>query len=217
VRVSARSARTAADGGGLSAVHVTRHTELAEAGLREQLWGLYEDAYGPVTAESPSHEMLFRDEFDEAIDDPANRLWVLWDDDSPVAMTLIATDIGPTRYLSRRYFDRRFPEHSRRRAVHYIMWLVVHPMYAAQGAIVRLARDVLQREAADGALLVFDAPLVHQAGPEGGFAEMMARLCKAFVGPTPLTLLGASHYYAVDFAAEAADAAPASAAQRTPA
>ena len=44
------------------------------------------------------------------------------------------------------------------------------------------------------------APMIHQAGPEGGFAEMMGRLAKSFVGPSPVTLLGASHYYAVDFA-----------------
>lgn len=175
---------------------VTRHPAVSDALLRDRLWNLYQDAYGPVASESPSHEMLFRYEFDEAIDDPTNRLWVLWSDDRPVAMTLIATEIGPTRYLSRAYFDRRHAG----RPVHYIMWLVVHPVYAAQGAIVRLAKEVLRREAADGALLVFDAPFVHQAGPEGGFAEMMARLARSFVGPVPVTMLGASYYYAVDFA-----------------
>jgi hypothetical protein len=44
---------------------------------------------------------------------------------------------------------------------------------------------------------------------------MMSRLCKAFVGPTPLALLGASHYYAVDFAAAVSDEAPAAVVQRT--
>ena len=177
-------------------VFVTRHPTVSDAVLRDRLWHLYQDAYTPMAVESPSHEMLFRSEFDDAIEDPTNRLWVLWDDDRPVAMTLIATEIGPTRYLSRAYFDRRHAG----REIHYIMWLVVHPVFAAQGAIIRLAREVLRREAADGALLVFDAPLVHQAGPEGGFAEMMARLTKSFVGPAPVTMLGASYYYAVDFA-----------------
>jgi len=192
--VEAESLTVQNNGG--SAVFVTRHPTVSDAGLRDRLWYLYQDAYSPMATESPSHEMLFRHEFDEAIDDPDNRLWVLWDDDRPIAMTLIATDIGPTRYLSRAYFDQR---HSGRQ-VHYIMWLVVHPVFAAQGAIIRLAKEVLRREAADGALLVFDAPLVHQAGPEGGFAEMMARLAKSFVGPAPVTMLGASYYYAVDFA-----------------
>ena len=81
------------------------------------------------------------------------------------------------------------------------MLLVVHPVYAARGAIVRIAREVLQREAADGALLVFDAPEVHQSGAGGGFAEMMDRAAKAFVGAAPVLHLGTSYYFAVDLAA----------------
>ena len=196
---------------------VTRHSHLTDAVLNERLWELYEASYGPVSERSPSHEMLFRDEFDDAVRDPSNRLWVLWDDDSPVAMTLIATEIGPTRYLSRGYFDGRFPEHTSRGAVHYIMWLVVHPVYAAQGAIVRLAREVLQREADDGALLVFDCPEVHQPGVSGGFAEMMHRLANAFVGPAPVQHLGTSYYYAVDFGAVADRKAVAEQAEPQPA
>ena len=180
---------------------VTRHSNVTDAALTERLWALYESAYQEVAAASASHEMLFRDEFDHALRDPSNRIWVLWDDSAPVAMTLIATEIGSTRYLSRGFFAGQFPEHSRRGAVHYIMWLVVHPVYAAQGAIVRLAKEVLQREAADGALLVFDAPQIHQSGESGGFAEMMERLAKAFVGPAPVLHLGTSYYFAVDFAA----------------
>jgi hypothetical protein len=187
---------------------VTRHSHLTDPVLSDRLWALYEAAYGPMAVESPSHEMLFRDEFDDALADATNRLWVLWDDTVPVAMALIATEIGPTRYLSRSFFEHRFPEHSRRGAVHYMMWLVVHPMYAAQGAIVRLARDGMQREAADGALLVFDCPEVHQPGVDGGFAEMMRRLANAFVGDVPVRHLGTSYYYAVDFAAVGTGDAP---------
>jgi len=182
-------------------VYVTRHSSLTDRRLTDRLWDLYESAYTEVSYQSPSHEMRFRDEFDDALRDPANRIWILWDDSSPVAMTMVATEVSPARYLSRNYFDSNFPEHSRRGAIHYIVFLVVHPVYAAQGAIVRMAREVLQREAADGALLVFDAPDVHQKGPEGGFAEMMGRLAKAFVGPAPVLHLGTQYYFAVDFAA----------------
>ena len=196
---------------------VTRHTNVVDPALSAKLWHLYEVSYAGMSEQAVTREVLYRSEFDAAIADPTNRLWVLWDDDSPVAMTLIATEIGPTRYLSRGYFDGRFPEHTRRGAVHYIMWLVVHPMYAAQGAIVRLAREVLQREADDGALLVFDCPEVHQPGVSGGFAEMMHRLANAFVGPAPVQHLGTSYYYAVDFGAVADRKAVAEQAEPQPA
>ena len=180
---------------------VTSHSHVTDPALANRLWTLYETAYLHMADQSPSHEMLFREEFDDSLREPTNRIWVLWDDDAPVAMGLIATDIAHTRYLSRNFFDGRFPDHARRGAIHYIMLLVVHPVYAARGAIIRIAREVLQREAADGALLVFDAPEVHQAGPGGGFAEMMDRAAKAFVGEAPVHHLGTSYYFAVDLAA----------------
>ena len=40
--------------------------------------------------------------------------------------------------------------------MHYILFVVVHPRYAAKGALTRMARDVLGTEAAEGVLLVFD-------------------------------------------------------------
>ncbi|MEI7547048.1 MAG: GNAT family N-acetyltransferase, partial [Actinomycetota bacterium] len=175
---------------------MTRHTHLTDPVLSDRLWALYDASYQQVSTESPSHEMKYRDEFDDALRDPANRIWVLWDDAAPVAMTLIGTEIGSARYLSRGFFEQHYPEHSRRNSVHYIMWLVVHPVYAAQGAIVRMAREVLQREAADGALLVFDVPDVHQPGVTGGFAEMMERLAKAFVGDAPVRHIGSQYYFA---------------------
>ena len=185
---------------------VTRHHGVGDAALSARLWALYEVAYGPAAAVSPSHEMLFPDEFDHAISDPTNRLWVLWDDSAPVAMALVATRIGSTRYLSESFFEHRYPEHQRHGKVHYIMWLVVHPAAAASGAIVRLAREVLQREAEDGALLVFDAPQAHQPGPEGGFAEMMGRLTRAFLGGAPVEHIGTQYYFAVDLGQTAAAA-----------
>jgi hypothetical protein len=181
-------------------MYVTRHSPVTDAGMLDRLWQLYDAAYTPVSFEVPSHEMLFRDEFEELVADQTNRLWVLWDDSSPIAMSLIATDIAPSRYLSRSFFEHRYPEQSRRQAVHYVMWLVVHPAAATTTAVARLAREVLQREAADGALLVFDVPQVHQKGLTGGFAEIMARMAKSFVGPAPVVHLGTQYYFAVDFA-----------------
>lgn len=182
-------------------MHVTHHHGVADLAVRDRLWALYEFAYEGLAASSPSHEMLYRHEFDDALGDATTRLWVLWDDTAPVAMTLVATEIARTRYLSRDYFAQRYAAQFARGAVHYIMWLVVHPAAAASGAIVQLAREVLAREAADGALLVFDAPEVHQPGPDGGFAEMMERLARAFVGDTPVAHLGTQYYFAVDLAA----------------
>ncbi len=183
---------------------VTRHNSVVERGLLERLWELYELAYRRTAEESASREMFFRSEFDTAIADSSNRLWILWADDEPVAMVLIATDIGSTRYLSEPFFERHFTDHSRRGAVHYILFVVVHPRYAAKGALTRMARDVLGTEAAEGVLLVFDSPEINQPQDEGGVALMMERLAKMVVTGAPLLPLDVSRYYGIDFAATSA-------------
>lgn len=183
---------------------VTRHNAAVERGLLERLWNLYESAYRRTAEESASREMLYRSEFESAIADPTNRLWVLWADDEPVAMVLIATDIAATRYLSAPYFERRFAEHSRRGAVHYILFVVVHPRFAARGALARMARDVLGTEAAEGVLLVFDSPEYNQPNDDGGTALMMERLAKMVTSGAPLVPLDVSRYYGIDFAASSA-------------
>ncbi len=183
---------------------VTRHNSVVERGLLERLWGLYELAYRRTAEEAASREMFYRSEFDSAIADSTNRLWVLWADDEPVAMVLIATDIAATRYLSQPFFERHFTDHARRGAVHYILFVVVHPRYAAKGALTRMARDVLGTEAAEGVLLVFDSPEVNQPQDEGGVALMMERLAKMVVGGAPLLPLDVSRYYGIDFAATSA-------------
>ena len=183
---------------------VTRHKSVVERGLLERLWELYELAYRRIAEESASREMFFRSEFDTAIADSSNRLWVLWADDEPVAMVLIATDIGSTRYLSEPFFERHFTDHSRRGAVHYILFVVVHPRYAAKGALTRMARDVLGTEAAEGVLLVFDSPEINQPQDQGGVALMMERLAKMVVTGAPLLPLDVSRYYGIDFAATSA-------------
>lgn len=184
---------------------VTRHTHVVDPVLGDKLWQLYEVAYRGLAELAVTREMLYRSEFDETIADPTNRLWVLWDDNSPVGMTLVATDIGATRYLSRQYFEHHYPDHMRRGAVHYIMWLVVHPAHAARGALVQLAREGMALEAADGALLVFDSPEVNQPHIAGGFAEMAARSARFVAGPAPVHHLETQHYFAIDFAAVPAE------------
>ena len=121
-------------------------------------------------------------------------------------MCPVATDIASTRYLSRAFFERHYPDHARRQAIHYLRWLVVHPAYEARGAIVRLAKEGLALEASEGVLLVFDTPQINERG-SGGLAEMMSRLSKAVMGGAPVHLLETQRYYAVDFAPAAHPAA----------
>lgn len=181
-------------------MYVTRHNNVVSSELRDRIWNLYELAYRRTSEEAASREMLFRDEFDGFLADPTNRLWVLWNDVEPIAATLIATDIASSRYLSRAFFEHHYPDHVLRSAVHCIVFVVVHPSHVAKGALVRLAKDTFAAEAAEGALLVFDTPQVHQPTEEGGLAEMMSRLANMVSRHTPVRQIDVQRYFAVDFA-----------------
>ena len=179
---------------------VTQHSGVWDRPLLDRLWSLYFAAYQPVAEGAVTRELLLRMEFDEVLRDPSYRTWLLWDGEDVVAMCVIATDLARSRYLSSAYFESRYPSHVRDGTVHYIYWVVVHPVHAARGAIVRLAKECLKQEAEEGVLLVFDTPEMNERSAGGGFAKMMERLAQMVGAPAPVQLLEVQRYYAIDLA-----------------
>lgn len=181
---------------------VTRHSPVTDVSLRDRLWVLYQVAYASVAEVTVTHEMLDRLEFDDQLLDATNRAWVVWDDTTPIAMTLVATDVRRTRWLSEHYFRAHFPEQFASGRVHYVVWVVVDPGYVARGASVFMSKQAMAVEASEGSLLVFDLPEVNQPNAGGGAAELMLRMAK-MVGEVQLLNLTTQRYYALDFAVAA--------------
>ena len=181
---------------------VTRHSNVVDPALREKLWHLYRRAYQQTAEATVTHEMLEQSEFNDQIAQDSNRVWVVWCESLPVAMTLVSTDVRVTRWLSDIYFEKHFPERFNAGQVHYIVWVVVDAAADAHGANSLLARQALSAEARDGALLVFDVPDLHQPGPKGGAAELLYRMAK-MVGDVELLPLSTQRYFALDFATSA--------------
>lgn len=177
---------------------ITRHSPVNDSTLRDQLWTLYRRAYGATVEMVVTHEMLDRLEFDDQVLDASNRTWVVWDDTRPIAMTLVATDVRRTRWLSEHYFKTHFSEKYGRGQVHYVVWAVVDPEFVARGASIFLARHAMAVEAREGSLLVFDLPESNQPNAQGGAAELMLRMAR-MVGEAQLITLTTQRYYALDF------------------
>lgn len=178
---------------------ITRHSPVSDVSLRDQLWTLYRRAYIQAVEMTVTHEMLDRLEFDDQMLDATNRAWVVWDDSRPIAMTLVATDVRRTRWLSEHYFKSHFSEKFERGQVHYVVWAVVDPGFVARGASIFMARHAMAAEAREGSLLVFDLPESNQPNAEGGAAELMLRMAR-MVGEARLITLTTQRYYALDFA-----------------
>ncbi len=177
---------------------VTRHSPVTDPTLKDQLWTLYSRAYLRTAEDSVTHEMLDRLEFNDQLTDATNRAWVVWEDSMPIAMTLVATDVRRTRWLSEQYFKKNFPEKFRAGLVHYVVWAVVDPSYVVRGASIFMARQAMAVEAREGALLVFDMPEANQPHEIGGAAELMRRMAR-MVGEAQLLPLTVQRYYALDF------------------
>lgn len=181
-------------------MYVTRHTNVTDPNVVESLWQLYEAAYERIAAQDITRETLYRHEFAEVLADSTYRLTVVRDDDAtPIAMAVIATDIGVTRYLSVPYFRQRYPERLAAGKIHYIMWILVHPDHQNTRATFELARAGLAPEVEDGTLLVFDLPESNQPNEGGGGAELFRRVAKT-LAEVQLESFGVSRYYALDFA-----------------
>ena len=177
---------------------VTRHSPVLDPTLSYQLWALYTRSYLQLAQETVTHEMLDREEFNDQLGDSTNRAWVVWEDNDPIAMTLIATDIKRTRWLSEHYFKQHFPENFKLGRVHYVVWAVVDPGYVTRGASIFMARQAMAVEAREGSLLVFDMPEENQPNATGGAAELMRRMAR-MVGEADLLPLTVQRYYALDF------------------
>lgn len=194
-------------------MYITRHSTVTNQGVRDELWSLYQTAYAKIAEADITRELLFRSEFDEVMSDSTYRTTVVRaDDDSPIAMSVIATDIGVTRYLSRPYFQRLYPDRLASGRIHYVMWAVVHPDHQGSRAVFDLIRAGLQPEAEEGTLLVFDLPESNQPNEEGGGAELIYRAARSFAD-VELESFGMSRYYALDFAQPAASVSAETAAE----
>lgn len=184
-------------------MYITRHSTVTDRRVVDELWALYELAYLKIAELDVTREILYRTEFDDVMSDSTYRTTVVRDDGgAAVAMSVIATDIGVTRYLSRPYFQRLYPDRLAEGRVHYVMWAVVHPDHQASRAVFDLIRAGLQPEAESGTLLVFDLPESNQPNESGGGAELLYRAAKSFA-EVELESFGMSRYYALDFAPQA--------------
>ncbi len=180
-------------------MHVTQHRSVTDPLFLDRLWGLYEDAVVPTAQQALCQELYYRHEFDALLADERNRLWVLHDDDTLVGMAVIATDFSSVRYYSRPYFERHYPDQLAAGKVHFVLWLAIHPNHVASGAIARLARPTLGLEFAEGAVLMFDAPWIHQPEMTGGFAEIMNRLSRMVGSDSEVQQVEVQRYFAIDF------------------
>jgi hypothetical protein len=175
-------------------VHVTRHRSIYEPSVIERLWELYRDGFLTNRDESASRTMLYRDEFDREMRSGSTRIWVVWDEERPIAMAAVATDLASNDWVNARFLAKKFPDADNRGAIHYCMFLLVHPDYWGTRAMAMLAKSGFAVEAAEGAVVIFDVAECNQPTDDMGLANVMTRLAGA-VADVELVPLEVHRYY----------------------
>lgn len=183
-------------------MHVTQHHEITEPKLVSALWKLYEAGHSTLTGQVPSRVVLYRHEFEDELRASGVRIWVVWDDELPVALSVVDTDLAENRWVSPAYLSTVYADAWSAGRVHYICLLVVHPDYQGSGAFGLLVQRGFELEAAEGATLVFDVPSVNQPTAESGLAQTALRFALQS-GGARLEEIEVQRFFALTFGAPA--------------
>lgn len=104
---------------------VNFHTTLT-GDLAEQAWKLYYGAFAPLNALAVQRHLMTRAEFDQVADDPRVDKVLTHDDAGElVGVATFTRDLDAVPLISPAYFERRFPDLYRRRAIWYIGFVAV--------------------------------------------------------------------------------------------
>lgn len=108
-----------------------------EMPLSAQLWELYAEAAAGMEMKTPFKQIIERAEFEDALLEASFTKFVLDDENTPVGIALVATDVSKVLWLSPSYFEHQYGN----RPVHYLLGVAV-------------AKSVLSRSRLGGKMLL---------------------------------------------------------------
>jgi hypothetical protein len=128
----------------------------------ERYWRLYEDAFAPLALVAPHRQNLLREEFYEEMNDERIIKFVLWDDDEPVGMSLVATDLTAVPWVSPEYFAHRFPEHFADGRIYYFGALLMAPSHQRDGSLHCLTDELANFVVRNDGMIAFDCAGINE-------------------------------------------------------
>jgi hypothetical protein len=172
-------------------VRVTQEVAI-QPDVVERYWRLYEDAFAPLARAAVQRQTLFREEFYEAMTDERIFKFVLWDDDEPVGMAWVATDLAAVPWVSPDYFAHRFPEHFAEGRIYYFGDLLMAPSHQRDGSLNRLTDELTTFVLRNDGMIAFDCAGVNE--------QVVPGLCRAALDRQGAHVraeeLDAQHYFA---------------------
>jgi hypothetical protein len=135
---------------------ITIESAVNEATLQEFL-PVYRDAFAPLEVLAAGRQSFHDDEFLEILGDASVLKFLAWDrDESPRALSFIATDLQLIPWVSPAYFAHRFPEPYARGAVYYCGTILVRPEHQHGPWAGRVLDAMVEKVVGDHAVIAFD-------------------------------------------------------------
>ena len=167
--------------GGRCILKIKRYRAV-EMPLSVQLWKLCSKAMSEMERETPFKQGIKQQEFEDAMSDDSFIKFVLYDEDRPIGISLVATDVSKVLWLSPSYFAHKYGT----REIHYLLGIVVSKSIASRsykgGKL--LLQAVIDNFPPDGVLCYDFSQKFHPT--LASFGKLMAKknLCVSQVADT---------------------------------
>lgn len=178
-------------------MRLTVEKSLDDAAI-DLLYDVYSAAFADLRTHAAARHVLTRDEFTAEMRDDRIDKYVVWeDDDRPVGLSTLTTDLAAVPWISAAYYLSRYPDQAERGALFYLGYTLVHPDYEGQGITARILARIARRLKDSDGVCGFDVS-AHNDGRHHMGASM-GRLTRTL--PMTLSRADVQTYYVLEFAA----------------
>jgi hypothetical protein len=115
-------------------MRVTIETTIGEEATIAEFWSMYQTAFAPLATVAATKQTLSEPEFRALMAEETVLKFVGWDrNGDAAAMLILATDLAHVSWISRDFYEARYPEQAARKAIYYVVAALVRP--TARGSL----------------------------------------------------------------------------------
>jgi fatty acid desaturase len=156
------------------------------------LWGIYVEAFSPMRERAVLNHLYPRDVFDDLVNDPRVLKIVGWNDDEPVALSLLTDALELVPQISPPFLARRFPEQAQRHAVLFCIFVCIAERSRSKTMFPNIMMAIAEITAERGGVVITDMSRLNR---DAGVHEAIARTAGRFAG-SGFEEIDSQHYFA---------------------
>jgi hypothetical protein len=158
------------------------------------LYHTYTSAFDPMRTQAAARHLLSSVEFSTEMKDPRIDKYIVWnDDDLPIALTTLTSDLSAIPWISREYYASRYPDAAAQNVLFYLGYILVETSYRRSEALIMMTDQVNLRLSRSQGVLGFDMCGYNDASGIGRYTK------KLFASSDRLECLDVQSYYGADY------------------